>query len=41
MASAPLSGDTSFAFPEFDDPPASPFDVARAWLAGAELDDVA
>jgi pyridoxamine-phosphate oxidase len=41
MASAPLSGDTSFAFPEFDDPPASPFDVARAWLAGAEEADVA
>lgn len=41
MASAPLSGDTSFAFPEFDDPPASPFDVARAWLAGAEENDIA
>ncbi|TCK66338.1 pyridoxal 5'-phosphate synthase [Curtobacterium sp. PhB136] len=35
MASAPLSGDSSFAFPELDDPPASPLDVARTWVANA------
>ncbi|MBA8989018.1 pyridoxamine 5'-phosphate oxidase [Curtobacterium pusillum] len=35
MASSPLSGDPSFAFPEFTDPPASPFEVARAWIDGA------
>lgn len=40
MASAPLSGDSSFAFPELDDPPASPFDVARTWVADARDGDV-
>lgn len=41
MPSSPLSGDTSFAFPEFTDPPASPFTVARSWLDGAQDGDVA
>lgn len=41
MHSAPLSGDTSFSFPEFTDPPASPFTVARTWLGAADADDVA
>ncbi|KTR53928.1 pyridoxal 5'-phosphate synthase [Curtobacterium oceanosedimentum] len=33
--SSSLSGDDSLHLPEFDAPPASPFDVARAWLDGA------
>ncbi|UBQ02282.1 pyridoxal 5'-phosphate synthase [Curtobacterium sp. TXMA1] len=33
--SSSLSGDDSLHLPEFDVPPASPFDVARAWLDGA------
>ncbi len=33
--SASLSGDDSLHLPEFETPPASPFDVARAWLDGA------
>ncbi|WFR67267.1 hypothetical protein P9139_01190 [Curtobacterium flaccumfaciens] len=40
MASSPLSGDSSFAFPEFADPPATPFEVARAWIDGARERDV-
>ncbi|MDR6572250.1 pyridoxamine 5'-phosphate oxidase [Curtobacterium sp. 320] len=40
MPSAPLSGDTSFAFPEYTDPPASPFDVARTWIDEARDGDV-
>lgn len=40
MASAPLSGDTSFAFPEFDATPPSPFTVARTWVADAQDGDV-
>ncbi|WP_439692899.1 pyridoxal 5'-phosphate synthase [Curtobacterium sp. SP.BCo] len=40
MATAPLSGDTSFAFPEFTDPPASPFAVARTWIDAARDGDV-
>lgn len=40
MPSAPLSGDTSFAFPEYTDPPASPFDVARTWIDEARQGDV-
>ncbi|WP_144711427.1 pyridoxal 5'-phosphate synthase [Curtobacterium pusillum] len=40
MPSAPLSGDTSFAFPEFTDPPVSPFTVARSWLDAAQDGDV-
>ncbi|MFJ4219772.1 pyridoxal 5'-phosphate synthase [Curtobacterium luteum] len=34
--SASLSGDDSLELPEFDTPPASPLDLARAWLADAE-----
>ncbi|WP_420368956.1 pyridoxal 5'-phosphate synthase [Curtobacterium sp. L1-20] len=41
MSSAPLSGDTSFAFPELTDPPASPFTVARTWFDAAQDGDVA
>ena len=41
MPSAPLSGDTSFSFPEFADPPASPFTVARTWIDDAQDGDVA
>lgn len=41
MPSAPLSGDTSFSFPEFTDPPASPFAVARSWIDAAQDGDVA
>lgn len=33
--SSSLSGDDSLHLPEFDAPPVSPFDVARAWLDGA------
>ncbi|MFL0389284.1 pyridoxal 5'-phosphate synthase [Curtobacterium sp. 179-B 9B NHS] len=33
--SSSLSGDDSLHLPEFDAPPASPFDAARAWLDGA------
>jgi pyridoxamine-phosphate oxidase len=40
MPSAPLSGDTSFAFPEYTDPPASPFEVARTWIDEARDGDV-
>jgi len=40
MPSAPLSGDSSFAFPEFTDPPASPLTVARAWIDAAQDGDV-
>jgi dihydrophenazinedicarboxylate synthase len=40
MPSAPLSGDTSFAFPEYTDPPASPFHVARTWIEEARQGDV-
>lgn len=40
MPSAPLSGDTSFAFPEYTDPPGSPFDVARTWIDEARDGDV-
>ncbi|MDP4333486.1 pyridoxal 5'-phosphate synthase [Curtobacterium sp. A7_M15] len=40
MPSAPLSGDTSFAFPEYTGPPASPFDVARTWIEEARQGDV-
>jgi dihydrophenazinedicarboxylate synthase len=36
MPTAPLSGDPSFAFPEFTDPPATPMAAARAWLATAD-----
>lgn len=40
MPSAPLSGDTSFSFPEFTDPPASPLVVARTWIDDARDADV-
>jgi pyridoxamine 5'-phosphate oxidase len=40
MPAAPLSGDTPFSFPEFTDPPASPFTVAQSWIDGARDDDV-
>jgi pyridoxamine 5'-phosphate oxidase len=36
MSSAPLSGDDSLHLPEFDNPPASPLDLAREWLSAAK-----
>ncbi|WIB77223.1 pyridoxal 5'-phosphate synthase [Curtobacterium sp. MCPF17_002] len=39
MPTAPLSGDSSFSFPEFTDPPSSPFTVARSWFDAAQEGD--